>query len=152
MKFTKITRVVSVLALILIAALACGCDVVSKKQMAEMKNQLGTYGGAATENRIMGAMMSGRWTVSFPLGDDGTLKCKCTLRLHDEFHGWGEPSTQIADIAWEKQSGNPNFVGRANASDFSSTIYVEVSPQTDQPVNSITLCDADFNDLTLTRK
>jgi hypothetical protein len=36
---------------------------VSKKQMAEMKNQFGvTCGGAATEKRIVGAMMSGRWS------------------------------------------------------------------------------------------
>ena len=117
-----------------------------------MKNQLGTYGGAATEKLILGAMMSGRWTVSFPLGDDGTLKCKCTLRLHDEFHGWGDPSTQIADIVWEKQSGNPNFIGRANISDFHSSVYVEVPPQSGQPVNSIHLFDADAYDLTLNRK
>ena len=99
LKFANFT---AILALLLQSLCGCGHsdDLVSldKSQTAELVKLLGTYQGPAHAERIMGAMMTGMWTVTFLQDDSGSLKCKCSLRLHDEQNGWGSPSTTTTDV------------------------------------------------------
>lgn len=75
-----------------------GSVTLDKSQTAALVKLLGTYEGPAHSERIMGAMMTGVWTIIFLQDDSGSLKCKCSLRLHDEQNGWGSPSTTTTDV------------------------------------------------------
>ncbi|MGO8678525.1 MAG: hypothetical protein ACLQVX_21995 [Limisphaerales bacterium] len=93
-----------VAASLLAALILCGCDssdqtvTLNKNQVGELVTMLGTYEGPAHAERIMGALMTGKWTVTFLQDEHGALKCDCTLRLHDEQNGWGNPSSTTTDV------------------------------------------------------
>ena len=84
---------------------------LNQSQTAELFKVLGTYEGPAHAERIMGAMMTGVWKVTFLQDDSGALKCKCTLRLHDEENGWGSPDTTTTDVKIYNDSGDGKYSG-----------------------------------------
>ncbi len=106
---------ISTEVLVLLSALFCGCGnsdatvTLDKGQASEMLKLLGTYEGPAHSERIVGALMTGKWTVNFFQDDIGALKCKCILRLHDEQNGWGSPSTTTADVKLLAGSGKGEY-------------------------------------------
>ena len=109
----------------------------------------------------MGATMTGVWRATFYQDDAGVLKCKCSLQLHDEQNGWGEPATAIANVKIYNDSGNGEYNGKYSIrveGAFSDdephwTIDVDdVSLATGNPVSSITLFDQDSYQITLSRK
>jgi hypothetical protein len=130
----------------------CSCGV-SKDKQAEIYSLLGTYEGPATQKRVMGALMSGKWTVRFVLEENGELKCKCTLRLHDQFHGWGAPTTETARIKWTKDWQGAAYYGVADSMEGNNfSVRIAVPPlESGQSVSRITLWDADSYELTLER-
>lgn len=105
----------------------------------------------------MGAMMTGIWKVTFYQDDTGALKCKCSLQLHDEQNGWGEPTTAVADVKVFKGSADGIFTLQVEGA-FSDdephwTIDVDdISLTAGSPVNSIALFDEDSYQITLSRK
>ena len=144
--------------LILFSILVCGCDGVSKNETSQIAKFLGNYNGAAQPKRIMGAMMTGKWSVSFVQDENGILKCECTCRLHDEFHGWGEPETETVNIKWYTGSNksdkydNFEYVGEAMGEQMKWTVRVCVpSLKSGQTINAITLIDQDYSEITLNR-
>ncbi len=119
---------------------------------------LGSYSGPAHAERIMGAMMTGIWTVTFFQDDSGVLKCKCTLRLHDEQNGWGSPSTTTADVKFYKGSGNGEYSlkaeGQFSDSEPNWMIPIDgISLTSGQAIiNTISLFDMSANEIKLHRE
>jgi len=130
---------------------------LDKSQTVEVLKMLGTYEGPAHSERIMGAMMTGVWTVTFLQDENGTLKCKCTLRLHDGQNGWGSPETATADVKVLAGSGNGNYSlrmqGQFSDSEPAWTISIDgISLTSGQAINTITLIDMASYQITLQRK
>lgn len=134
-----------------------GSVSLDKSQTAEMVKMLGSYSGPAHAERIMGAMMTGVWKVTFFQDDSGALKCKCTLRLHDEQNGWGSPSTTTTDVKIYKGSANGEYSLRTEGS-FSDSepnwlIPIDgISLASVQAINSISLFDMSANEIKLQRE
>ena len=129
----------------------------SKSQTAELVKQLGTYEGQAHAQRVMGAMMTGVWAATFFQDDDGALKCKSTLRLHDSENGWGNPTVATANVKIYKGAayGLYDLKAEASFSDSEPNWFVAVdgvSPTSGNSVGTITLFDMDSYQITLTRK
>lgn len=150
-------------AVALVIGLLDGCGnsdgslSLDQSQTTGLVQSLGTYEGPAHAEKIMGSMMTGVWKVTFYQDDDGALKCKCSLRLHDEQNGWGEPTTAVADVKVFKGSADGLFDLKAEAS-FSDNepkwfVAVDgVSLASGSSVSKITLIDMDSNQITLQRK
>lgn len=148
---------------VLLSALLCsyGCSdgsvSLDKSQTAESVKMLGTYEGPAHPQRIMGVMMTGVWTATFFQDDNGALKCKCTLRLHDGQNGWGSPTTTTAEVKFYKGSGNDEYSAKAEGqfSDSEPQWMITVggiSLTSGHAINTITLFDMDSHQITLSRK
>ncbi len=148
---------------ILASALFCGCGnsdgsvTLNQIQTAELVKLLGTYEGDAHPRQIMGAMMTGIWTVTFSQDDAGALKCKCTLRLHDEQNGWGSPTTATADVKLYKGPANGEYSLKAEGqfSDSEPQWMITVggiSLTTGHAINKISLFDMDSYEITLSQK
>jgi hypothetical protein len=145
------------------ATFFCGCGnsdgsvTLKKGQTAESVKLLGTYEGDAHPQRIMGAMMTGVWTVTFIQDDAGALKCKTSLRLHDEQNGWGSPTTATADVKLYKGSADGEYSlkaeGRFSDSEPQWMIAVGgISLTSGHAINTISLFDMDSYQITLSRK
>jgi len=158
------SKIVAYMAvLVLISRLLCGCGnpdgsvSLDKSQTAAVVKMLGAYSGPAHAERIMGAMMTGVWKVTFLQDDSGALKCKCTLRLHDEENGWGSPSTATADVKLYKGAADGLYDLKAEAS-FSNSepnwlITVDgISLTSGQAINTISLFDMSSNEIKLQRQ
>jgi hypothetical protein len=134
-----------------------GTVTLDKSQTSELVKLLGTFEGDAHPQRIMGAMMTGIWTVSFFQDDSGALKCKTSLRLHDEQNGWGNPTTTTAEVKFYKGSGNGEYSAKAEGQ-FSDSepqwmIVIDgISPTSGHAKDTITLFDMDSYQITLSRK
>lgn len=148
---------------VLFSALLCGCDnsggtvTLNRSQTAELVKLLGTYEGDAHPRQIMGAMMTGVWTVTFFQDDASALKCKCTLRLHDEQNGWGSPTTATADVKLYKGSadGELSLKAEGQFSDSEPQWIITVggiSLTAGHVINTISLFDMDSYEITLQRK
>lgn len=134
-----------------------GSVTLDKSQTAALVKLLGTYEGPAHPRRIMGAMMTGAWTVTFLLDDNGALKCKTSLRLHDSENGWGNPSTATADVRLYKGSANGEcsirVEGAFSESEPHWTVDIDgVALASGHPVDKITLFDMDSYEITLSQK
>lgn len=148
---------------VLLSVLLNGCGnsdgslTLNQSQTAELVKLLGTYEGPAHAERIMGAMMTGVWTATFFQDDDGALKCKCTLRLHDEENGWGSPSTATADVKVFKGSADGLYDLKTEGS-FSDTepnwfVAVDgISLANGQAKSTVTLFDMNSYQIELSRK
>jgi len=148
---------------VLLSVLLNGCGnsdgslSFNKNKTAELVKLLGTYEGQAHAQKIMGAMMTGVWTATFFQDDDGALKCKSTLRLHDSENGWGNPTTATADVKIFKGAADGLYDLKAEAS-FSDSepnwlVTIDgVSLTAGNPVGTVNLGDMDGNQITLTRK
>jgi hypothetical protein len=157
-RFVKFTAV-----LVLVSASLCGCGnsdgsvTLDKSQTSELVKMLGTYEGDAHPQRIMGAMMTGIWTATFFQDDSGVLKCKCSLRLHDEQNGWGNPTTTTTEVKFYKGSGNGEYSAKAEGQ-FSDSepqwmiTIAGISLTSGHAIDAITLFDMDSNEITLSRK
>lgn len=162
MSIIKKISVFAVLAASL-AILSCGCGnsdgslSPNHNQTAKFVTLLGTYEGQAHSQRIMGATMTGIWTVKFFEDDNGRLMCKCSLRLNDSQNGWGRPTVAVADVKVFKGSSDRLYDLKAEAS-FSKDepnwlVTVDgVSLTPGNSVGTITLFDMDANQITLNRK
>ena len=134
-----------------------GSVSLNQNQTAGLVQSLGTFEGPAHAEEIMGAMMTGVWKVTFYQDDAGALKCKCSLQLHDEQNGWGEPTVAVADVRVFKGSAEGLYDLKAEGS-FSDTepkwfFGVDgVSLTSGNSVGTITLIDMDSNQITLSRK
>lgn len=138
--------------LVLISAFFCGCGnsngsvSLDKSQKAELVKLMGSYSGPAHAERIVGAMMTGVWKVTFLQDDIGALKCKCTLRLHDEQNGWGSPASATADVKLYKGAADGLYDLKAEAS-FSDSepnwlISIDgISLTSGRAINTISLFD-----------
>jgi len=153
----------STVVLVPLLASLCGCCnsdgsvSLDKSQTAELVKMLGTYEGDAYPQRIMGAMMTGIWRVTFFQDDSGALKCKCTLRLHDEQNGWGSPTTTTAGVKFYKGSGNGKYSlrteGQFSDSEPQWMITINgISLTSGHAINTISLFDMDSYEVTLQRK
>ena len=134
-----------------------GSVTLDKSQTAALVELLGTYEGDAHPRRIMGAMMTGTWTVKFLRDDNGALKCKASLRLHDSENGWGNPSTATADVRLYKGSATGEYSIRVEGAFSESaphwTVDIDgVALASSRAVDTITLFDMDSYELTLHRK
>ena len=147
----------------LLACLLCGCGnsdgsvTFDKSQTSVLVKLLGAYEGDAHPKRIMGATMTGKWTVVFFQDNTGALKCKCTLRLHDEQYGWGNPTTATADFKFYKGSvdGEYNLKAEGRFSDGEPQWIVTtdgVSLTSGHGKDTITLFDMDSYAIPLSRK
>lgn len=156
------TRYTALLSMLLLGLL-CGCGnsdgslSLTKNQTAELVKSLGTYEGPAHAKQIMGAMMSGVWTATFFQNDNGDLKCKCTLRLHDSENGWGNPTTATADVKVFKGSADGEcsvrVEGAFSESEPDWTVDIDgIFPASGHPVGTITLFDMDSYQIELSRK
>ena len=152
-----------VLLLVFIVALLSGCGnsdgrvTLDKSQTAALVKLLGTYEGPAHAERIMGAMMTGIWTVTFFQDDSGVLKCKCGLRLHDEQNGWGSPSTTTADVKVLAGSGNAQYrlstQGQFSDSEPPWAISIDgICLTSGHPIDTFSLFDNASYEITLQRK
>ena len=153
--FTAMTVLLSVLLT------SCGNSDGSlsfnKVQTAELVKLLGTYEGQAHARKVMGATMTGVWTATFFQDDNGDLKCKCTLRLHDSENGWGNPTAATADVKIYKgaSDGLYDLKSEAGFSDSEPHRLVtidNVSLTASNPVEAVVLGDMDAYEITLTRK
>ena len=152
-----------VIGLVLFATIFYGCSnsdgslFFDKGQTAGLVKLLGTYEGPAHAQRIMGAMMTGVWTATFFQDDDGALKCKCTLKLHDSQNGWGTPTSATTDVKIYKGVANGLYDLRCEAG-FSDTephwsISVNgISLTSGQSVSSFSLFDMSSYEVKLSRK
>lgn len=134
-----------------------GTVALDKSQTAALVKLLGAYEGPAHSERIMGAMMTGVWTVAFFQNDEGALKCKCTLRLHDEQNGWGSPSSATATVKVLAGSGSGEFnlrtQGQFSDTEPAWTISIDgISLSSGNPINTITLFDMASYEIMLKRK
>lgn len=148
---------------VLLLVLLNGCGnsdgslTLNQSQTAELVKLLGTYEGPAHAERIMGAMMTGVWTATFFQDDGGALKCKCTLRLHDEENGWGSPSTATADVKVFKGSADGLYDLKTEGS-FSDTepnwfVAVDgISLANGQAKSTVTLFDMNSYQIEISRK
>jgi len=148
---------------VLLSVLLTGCGnsdgslSFNKSQTAELVKRLGTYEGQAHTRQVMGATMTGVWTATFFQDDNGDLKCKCTLRLHDSENGWGNPTTATADVKIYKgvSDGVYDLKAEAGFSDsephWLATID-NVSLTASNPVGTVTIFDMDAYQITLARK
>lgn len=147
----------------LTSTLLCGCGnsdgsvSLNKSQTAELEKLLGTYEGDAHPQRIMGAMMTGTWTVTFLQDDSGVLKCKTSLRLHDSENGWGNPSTATANVRLYKGSTNGEYSirveGAFSESEPDWTVDIDgVALASGRAVTTITLFDMNSYEITLSQK
>ena len=159
----KVTGLVFAVMAVLLSVLLNSCGnsdgsvSLDKSQTAEMVKMLGTYEGPARAERIMGAMMTGVWTVAFFQDEGGALKCKCTLRLHDEENGWGSPSTATADVTLLADSGSGEYSlrtrGQFSDSEPEWSISIDgISLTAGRTVSTITLFDMSSYEITLQRK
>ena len=129
----------------------------NKSQTAGLVKLLGTYEGPAHAQRIMGAMMTGVWTATFFQDENGALKCKCTLKLHDSQNGWGTPTSATTDVKIYKGVANGLYDLRCEAG-FSDTephwtISVNgISLTSGQSVSSFSLFDMSSYEVKLSRK
>jgi len=149
---------------VLLSGLLSGCDsnsdgsvTLNRDQTADLVKMLGTHEGDAHPRRIMGAMMTGTWTVAFILDDSGALKCKTSLRLHDSENGWGNPSTATADVRLYKGSATDEYSIRVEGAFSESephwTVDIDgVALASGRAVDTLTLFDMDSYELTLHRK
>ena len=105
----------------------------------------------------MGAMMTGTWTATFFQDASGALKCKCTLRLHDEENGWGSPSTATADVKLLAGSGNGDYNlrtdGQFSASEPHWSVSIDgISLTTGHAISTLTLIDMASYEISLQQK
>jgi hypothetical protein len=153
----------STTVLALLSAALCGCGnsdssiSLDRSQTAEVVKMLGSYSGPAHAERIMGAMMTGIWTATFFQDDSGVLKCKCSLRLHDEQNGWGNPTTTTTEVKFYKGSGNGEYSAKAEGqfSDSEPQWMITIggiSLTSGHAIDTTTLVDMDSNQITLQRK
>ena len=105
----------------------------------------------------MGAIITGEWTAKFFQDDNGDLKCKCTLRLHDSENGWGSPTSATADVKIYKGASDRLYDLKAEAG-FSDTephwlVMVDnVSLASGSPVPQIKVFDMDAYEINLKRQ
>ena len=158
-KLMKPTVWICVLVSVLLSALLCGCGnadgtvTLNKSQTAELVKLLGTYKGPAHSERIMGAMMTGEWTVIFSQGETDGLKCKVTLRLHDEQNGWGSPKSDTVTPRIWKGSANNQYNLQADGNEMTWMLPIkDLTLASQQPVNTISLFDAASYEITLHRE
>jgi hypothetical protein len=134
-----------------------GSVSLNESQTAGLVQSLGTFEGPAHAEEIMGAMMTGVWKVTFFQDDTDALKCKCSLQLHDEQNGWGNPEITTTDVKVFKGSADGLYDLKAEGS-FSDTepkwfVGVDgVSLALGGSIGTITLIDMDSNQITLSRK
>ena len=160
--FTQVSWLVMVL---LTFGTGCGNSdgnlSLNQSQTVEMVKSLGTYEGPAHAERIMGAMMTGVWTATFFQDDSGVLKCKCTLRLHDEENGWGSPESTTTDVKIYNDSGDGKYSGayslrtEGGFSDDEPHWLISIdgiSLTSGQALNTISLFDMSANEIKLSRK
>lgn len=148
---------------VVLSALLSGCwnpdgtVTLNKHQTAELLTLLGTYEGPAHAERIMGAMMTGSWTVTFLQEDSGALKCKCGLRLHDEQNGWGSPTTTTVDVKVLAGSGTGQYrlsaQGQFSDSEPAWSICIDgISLTSGHPIDTFSLFDNASYEIRLQRK
>ena len=159
----KLIFYIFIAAVILSSGLLCGCGnsdgsiSLDQSQKANLEKLMGSYQGEAHAERIMGAMMTGVWKVTFLQDDSGALKCKCTLRLHDEQNGWGDPSTGTATVKLYKGSAAGLYDLKADGS-FSDSepgwfVCVDgIALDSGQAVNAIKLFDMSSYEIELQRQ
>jgi hypothetical protein len=143
---------------VLFIALFCGCGgseltvALDKNQTAQLVKTLGTYEGNAHPKRIMGAMMTGVWTVTFLQDDSGVLKCRTSLRLHDSQNGWGSPRTETVGVRIWNGAGKGEYDLQADGQETQWMVPMKgVFATSGQPVNSLSLFDMDSYEITLKR-
>jgi hypothetical protein len=149
--------VTAILAVLVGCGNSDGTVTLNKSQTAELVKLLGTYEGPAHSERIMGAMMTGTWTATFFQDESGVPKCKCTLRLHDEENGWGNPSTVNSDVKVYQKSGDSEYslrtIGQFSDSEPQWSISIDgMSLSSGRTINTITLFDMSSYEITLQRK
>lgn len=129
-----------------------GSVALDKSQTARLVELLGTYEGPAHAEQIMGAMMTGVWTVTFFQDESDGLKCKATLRLHDEQNGWGSPKNDTVTPRIWRGSGNNQYNLQADGSEMKWMLPIkDVSLASQQPVTTISLFDMASYEITLHR-
>jgi hypothetical protein len=127
---------------------------LNREQTAALVKLLGTYVGDAYPKRIMGAMMTGTWTVKFFQDDAGVMQCKCTLQLHDEQYGWGRPESEVVGVKVFKWPEN-DYTFQASGQKMNWRIYSpekHVTLTSGQAVDSVSLFDAESNEILLRRR
>jgi TM2 domain-containing membrane protein YozV len=90
--------------------------------------RIGIYEGTAEPRRVMGVLMTGKWTVAVFKHKNGVLKCKCTLRSYDDQSGWNEPRSETVELA--KSSGEEAGKFKLDATGknlFQNVIFNEIS-------------------------
>jgi hypothetical protein len=123
----KATRTISLLTLALGLAVG-GCD---EDKIAIDAARLGTYQGTPEARRIMGAEMTGIWTVSFSTNEAGDLYCKCTLKLHDSTEGWGRPTSETVklEVSRDKENAGKYRLRADGTNIFNSVGFNGISPE-----------------------
>ncbi len=156
-RFLGNALVVAVSGLLLGCGNSEGTVTLNKSQTAALVKLLGRYEGPAHSERIIGAMMTGVWTVTFFQDEGGDLKCKCTLRLHDEQNGWGSPTATTADVKLSAGSGNGEYSlrteGQFSNSEPAWTISIDgISLTSAHAINTISLFDMASYEIKLQRR
>jgi hypothetical protein len=148
---------------VLLSLSFCGCDnsdgtvALDKSQTTELVKLLGTYEGPAHSERILGALMTGTWTVTFLQDDNRGLRCKASLQLHDSENGWGSPSTTTVAVKLFAGSGNGQYrlstEGRFSDTEPPWRISIDrISPASGHSIETITLLDNASYEIRLQRK